>query len=101
MCKQYNEKKIKLTDGRNKSCDSCIQDIVQVFNDYGLQTTASCCGHGKQPTSIVLKDGREIIILKDWDEARMVDGLFTPLNPRHNEWKHTIKRKLARFILSL
>lgn len=100
MCKQGNEKQIRLTDGSIKSCDECIHDIVQMFNDYGMQTIASCCGHGKQNTSIVLKGGREIIIIENYKDARIIDSLFPPLNPRANEWKFTIKRKLARFLLS-
>ncbi len=98
MCIQGNEKQIKLTDGNIKSCDECIQPIVQLFNDYGMQTMASCCGHGKQNTSIVLKDGREIIILQNYNDARMVDRLFPPLNPMRNQWIKTIKMKIARFL---
>lgn len=99
MCKQGTEKPIKLSDGKIKSCDECIQPIVQLFNDYGLQTTASCCGHKKQNGSIILKDGREILIIENYDDARMIEGLFPPLQPRPNEWKHTIKRVIARFFL--
>lgn len=101
MCEQGNEKQITLTDGRIKSCDECIQPIVQLFNDYGLQTTASCCGHKKQNGSIVLKDGREIMIIENYENARMIDRLFPPLQPRKNEWRNTLKRKLARFILNI
>ena len=100
MCKQDNEKEIKLTDGRIKSCDECIQPIVQLFNDYGLQTTASCCGHKKQNGSIVLKDGREILIIENYNDARMINGLFPPLQPRQSEWKYSLKRKIARILLS-
>jgi hypothetical protein len=100
MCKQNQEKEIKLTDGRIKSCDNCIHDIVQAFNDFGLQTTASCCGHGKQQTSIVLKDGREIMIFNKFEDARMVDKLFPPISPIPNGWKHTLKRKLVRLLLA-
>ena len=99
MCIQGTEKEIKLTDGRIKSCDECLQPLVQALNDFGLQTTASCCGHKKQNGSIVLKDGREILIIENYEDARMIDKLFPPLNPRPKEWKHTFKRKLARFIL--
>lgn len=99
MCVQGNEIDIKLTDGRIKSCDACIQPIVQLFNDYGMQTMASCCGHGKQNTSIILCDGREVLILRNFEDTRMVDGLFPPLNPRGREWVWTIKRNLAIFLL--
>jgi len=31
--------------------DSCIAPLVQVLNDYGIETVASCCGHGKVKVS--------------------------------------------------
>lgn len=27
--------------------DLCIAPLIQVLNAYGIQTIASCCGHGK------------------------------------------------------
>jgi len=27
--------------------DSCIASLIQILNDYGIETLASCCGHGK------------------------------------------------------
>ena len=100
MCKQGSEKQIKLTDGRMKSCDECIQPIVQLFNDHGIQTTASCCGHSKMPPNIILKDGREIFIIENFNEARMIEKLFKPLHPRKGEWKYNIIRKVGRFLLT-
>lgn len=46
-------------------CDPCIAPIVEVLNsDKGghLRTVASCCGHGEQDGSILLADGRELVI---------------------------------------
>ena len=80
MCIQGTEKLIVLTDGRKKSCDECIQPLVQYLNNGGYQTTASCCGHGKRPGSIILKDGRELLIIPDYETGRMIDKLFPPLN---------------------
>lgn len=100
MCKQGTEKQIKLTDGRIKSCDECIQPLVQVLNNYGLQTTSSCCGHGKQIPTISLADGREIMFAQNWQDARMINGLFPPLHPSPTrEWERTIIRKVARWLL--
>lgn len=42
--------------------DECIAPIVDALNQAGALTVASCCGHGKQPGSIVLRDGRELTI---------------------------------------
>jgi len=42
--------------------DECIHKLIWCLNRNGMETVASCCGHGKQPGRILLKDGREIII---------------------------------------
>ena len=42
--------------------DSCIAPIVQALNDAGIYTANCCCGHGKADGSILLQDGRELII---------------------------------------
>jgi hypothetical protein len=40
--------------------DACIADIVGVLNMNGVPTDGSCCGHGEEPGSILLTDGREL-----------------------------------------
>lgn len=56
-------------EGENKICsvDPCIQPLVQAINDAGIRTLNSCCGHGVRPTSIVLEDGRYLMILSQED----------------------------------
>jgi len=49
-------------NGRLQEVDICIAKIVAALNAANIRTVASCCGHGKIPASIVLEDGREIII---------------------------------------
>ena len=100
MCEQGNEKEIKLTDGTVRSCDECIQPFVQMLNDFGWQTLNSCCGHGKRPTTVILKDGREIHILPNWYEGRIVDGLYPPLHWwEKGNLKYKVKMWTARKIL--
>ena len=48
--------------GKCQGIDLCISDIVAALNAANIITIASCCGHGKQNGSIVLEDGREILI---------------------------------------
>lgn len=84
-----------------RSCDECIHPIVAALNNAGLQTVASCCGHGKRAGNIILKDGREILIMPNYTESRLVERLFPPLHPRNREWKHILKRKVARWVLDL
>ena len=43
-------------------CDPCIASLVATLNYGGIETVASCCGHGEQPGSIALADGRELLI---------------------------------------
>jgi hypothetical protein len=45
-----------------KGIDSCIAPIVKALNDAGIYTANSCCGHGKTDGSILLHDGRELVI---------------------------------------
>lgn len=67
-------------------CDPEIVDLVKALNDAGISTVASCSGHGHRPGSIILKDGRELIIAKDFDEARKIDDLFpVDINGHHRE----------------
>ncbi len=58
------------------SADPCIAELVQALNDAGFDTIASCCGHGHRPGNIMLRDGREFIIARNWGEARQIDRLF-------------------------
>jgi len=67
-------------DGLPIDVDRCISGIVIALNAAGLKTIASCCGHGKQPGVIALRDGREIRIFNTYEDSRKVDKLFPPIN---------------------
>jgi hypothetical protein len=45
-------------NGKVQCIDWCIHHIVAALNAGGVETVASCCGHGKQRGRIDLKDGR-------------------------------------------
>lgn len=49
-------------NGRVTNVDWCIHHIVASLNAGGIETVASCCGHGKIDGRIDLKDGRILII---------------------------------------
>ena len=51
-------------NGKVRSIDWCIHQIVAALNAGGVATAASCCGHGARDGSIVLEDGRELVIRK-------------------------------------
>jgi predicted glycosyl hydrolase (DUF1957 family) len=84
MCKQGTYGKLKLSSwGSNgfelrilNTIDACIVPIVQALNDVGITTVASCCGHGNMPGSIALEDGREILIARNYDEARLMENVI-------------------------
>lgn len=60
-------------------CDPCLAPLVKALNDGGQPTIASCCGHGRRPSSICLADGRELLVMS-FDEARRIDGLWPGIN---------------------
>lgn len=55
-------------NGRRQDIDLCIAPIVAALNAANITTVASCCGHGEQVGSIVLDDGRELIVKKPLGE---------------------------------
>jgi hypothetical protein len=57
---------------RVERIDRCIAGIVAALNAGGVCTVASCCGHGRGPGSIVLDDGRELLIARTRDDAERV-----------------------------
>ena len=70
MCKWGNTKQLNI-NGIVRDIDSCIYDLVTVLNkSEKLTTVACCCGHGNIPGNIVLADGRELLIVKDYKTAR-------------------------------
>lgn len=65
------------SDGRTHApVDACVAPLVQALNDIGFLTTSSCCGHGRRPGIISLADGRELIVMPDWETSRSIDHLF-------------------------
>ena len=79
MC-EWGNTILMAVNGRQRDMDSCIVPLVKALNDAGLTTIASCCGHNKRPGNIALADGRELIICKDYETARMADCLWPPIN---------------------
>ena len=49
-------------EGVPRSIDRCIAPLVEALNAAGMPTMASCCGHGRMPSRIALRDGRELVI---------------------------------------
>lgn len=73
-CNENRERNM-LVVAPNVWCDPCIAPIVAALNAGFVDTVASCCGHGRRPGSIALKDGRWLIIVDDADRQK-IDALF-------------------------
>ncbi len=43
-----------------KGIDRCIAPLVKALNDAAIITRSSCCGHGKEPGTVMLADGRTV-----------------------------------------
>jgi len=67
-------------DGLPGFCDPCLAPLINALNGGGLTTVASCCGHGHRPGSIVLKDGRELLIMPDSETARSLDHMWPDIH---------------------
>lgn len=81
MCKWGKHVVVKLTksdynDRSVANIDSCIAPLVQALNDAGIKTVASCCGHGKGLSNIVLGDRRELFISPNYEASRRLDDLI-------------------------
>lgn len=50
------------TLGYDIPVDACIADLVKALNDGGVVTRDSCCGHGRGPGMIRLRDGRRLVV---------------------------------------
>lgn len=56
--------------GRVRGIDHCISDIVAALNTtQTTETAASCCGHGKMVGTVLLEDGRWLLVC-DEEKAR-------------------------------
>lgn len=54
--------------------DPCLMPLIAALNGAGLKTVASCCGHGHRHGNVMLEDGREILIARNWTEARAMES---------------------------
>jgi len=43
-----------------KPVDSCIAEVVDMLNKYGILTRSCCCGHGVAKSSVILHSGQTL-----------------------------------------
>lgn len=58
----------KLSEKRQVQVDACIASLIQMLNDYGVKTLASCCGHGKTSFSYIRISAQNIDLIPMGDE---------------------------------
>ena len=63
MCKWGTDRNVNLCVPTPIKVDACIAPLVQMLNDYGVQTIASCCGHGKTEESRILLSAKSLKLL--------------------------------------
>ena len=52
-------------NGKVRCIDWCIHQIVAALNAGGVETVASCCGHGEKDGRIDLADGRNLVVVTE------------------------------------
>lgn len=62
-----------------RKIDSCLVPMITALNNAGIYTLNSCCGHGKSLGSIILHDGRELVIMPYTRPKYEPDG-------KHDAW---------------
>jgi hypothetical protein len=89
MCKMGTETQllVKITARRSHTgeaywrempIDSCIAPIVAALQNAGIDMDGSCCGHGVHEGSIILADGRWLLVL-DPESVEMYRQMQTPV----------------------
>ena len=86
MCEWGNQALVSEFD-KPFGVDECLREMVVALNGAGFPTVASCCGHGHRPGIIALRDGRELVIARDFTEARAIDRMFlTDIHGNQRNW---------------
>lgn len=89
MCDLKEAKALLTIGGRDREIDFCIYPLVRALNEAGIETVASCCGHGVRPGNIALADGRELIIAQDFKTGRAIDRAFPSIT--HNQGLNSVQ----------
>lgn len=55
-----------LLNGKERGIDSCLWELIKLMNENGIKTIGCCCGHFKEPSSIVLEDETKITKQQAW-----------------------------------
>lgn len=81
---------------RDMPIDKCIAPIVRALQNGGIDMDGSCCGHGRYEGSILLADGRELIILEAEDSEMYRTRAHMP-DTRIMDWIRGLPRDYERW----
>lgn len=85
MCDYPNREAAMVKVAEKVWCDPCLVPLVMALNNAGIPTVASCCGHGRRPSTVALADGREIIVARSFEEARAITSGFPDINAERED----------------
>ena len=53
--------------------DACIAPFVEALNNFGILTANCCCGHKKSSGTIILQDGRVLVLMERAEYDQLSD----------------------------
>jgi len=88
LCKFGTDRLVRLCKAKEISgreavpVDECLAPLVQMLNDYGIETIACCCGHGKTSKSYIRIHSKNIQLIV-FDDTLTVHLKF-PYKEKHD-----------------
>ena len=86
MCEHGDVITVHCYNGLVIEVDRCIVPLIMALNGSvgGLETVASCCGHGHRPGSILYrkkgeKEVRELLLVS-FEEGRRMDSMWPDIH---------------------
>lgn len=87
-----NTVKILKLNNQDIEVDACIAHLIKGLNDSGFKTIACCCGHGNRPGYIRLEDGRELMVVPDFETARKIERMFGNIHGTSRKAKLKVRK---------
>lgn len=75
-----------------KPVDRCLSDIVVALNRADILTRSCCCGHGRDQGSIILHDGRTLVLETRCPRCGAINAADEPCQAVE-EWSFYFKRQ--------
>ena len=81
-------------------CDPCLAPLIRSLNDGGIATVASCCGHGNNMGSVILADGRFLVITPSKEAFDAMSLELPPPSARYAGLIERAREQAAHFSAS-